>query len=322
MKTKIDIISGFLGAGKTTLIKKLLEENFYDDKIVIIENEFGEIGIDGTLIKKSGLEIKEINSGCICCTLMGDFEKSIKEVLEKFVPNRIIIEPSGVGKLSEIIKACKTDNLKEITLVNMIITVVDVERFDLYISNFGQFFEDQIKNAKTILLSRTQRSNQENIELVVKSIQKLNNKANIVTTPWENISGEKIVTLAEGISVKNQLVSLSDIKGVSHIHRKDYKTNKHNATDAFQSWSIETPKVFIESELKNILERLKNDEEFGTILRGKGIIQTENSQWRQFDYIPEEIQIKETFPDYTGRLCIIGTNLNRENLCNLFNLMI
>lgn len=221
VKTKIDIISGFLGAGKTTLIKKIIGHSFRSEKVVIIENEFGEIGIDGGLIKDSGFEIKEINSGCICCSLVGDFERSIEEIIIEINPDRIIIEPSGVGKLSEIIKACKTDKLRSSIQINMLLTVVDVERFNLYIENFGEFFEDQIKNGRTILLSRTQEASQEKIESVVREIQKINDRCNIVTTPWENLMIKDIVDLAE---MKFSNATSRQIKVVKNVRLKSKKT--------------------------------------------------------------------------------------------------
>jgi G3E family GTPase len=197
MKTKVDIISGFLGAGKTTLIKKLLEEKLYCEKLVIIENEFGEIGIDGNILKNTGIEVKEINSGCICCTLVGDLEKAIVEVITKYKPDRIIIEPSGVGKLSDVIKACDTLKLKELITINILITVVDVLKYNIYISNFGEFFENQIKSAKTIILSRSQKIENKKLEDVANAIRKLNANANIITTSWENLNVELIIAVSE-----------------------------------------------------------------------------------------------------------------------------
>lgn len=322
MKTKIDIISGFLGAGKTTLIKKLIEEKLYNEKVVIIENEFGEIGIDGELLKSSGLEIKEINSGCICCTLVGNFEKSITEIIDKFNPERIIVEPSGVGKLSEIIKACKKESLKSIVNINILMTVVDIEKFDLYSSNFGEFFEDQIKYGKTILLSRTQNASQKQIESVINSIRKINKKANIVTTPWEMLNSKQIVDLAENDlsnSLKYELFSSRKLKLASYnIKNSHISYNNHNASDTFQVWGIETPKIFNEYKIKDILEKLGDDNKFGTVVRGKGFLQIEENKWIQFDYIPQKLKIEETNADYTGRICIIGINLNREELNKAF----
>lgn len=304
MKTKIDIFSGFLGAGKTTLIKKILEEKFLNEKIVVIENEFGEIGIDGTLLKKTGLEIKEINSGCICCTLAGDFENAIKEIIDKFKPERIIIEPSGVAKLSEIIKVCEAERLKNITKINMVITVVDVEMFDLYILNFGEFFENQIKYANSILLSRTQEASQEKINSVKNSIRKLNRKASIIANPWNDISAGEIVALSE------TFFSFSNEQNDHAYH--------HHATEIFQVWGIETTRVFIEDEIQEVLNGFKKTENFGNILRGKGILKTHEDQWILFNYVPSKLEIKKIEGDYTGRLCIIGTELKKEQLNEAF----
>lgn len=346
MKIKIDVISGFLGAGKTTLIKKLLEEKLFGEKLVIIENEFGEIGIDGTLLKQSGIEIKELNSGCICCTLVGDFEKSIREVIEKFKPERIIIEPSGVGKLSEVVKACETPKLKEILQTNMLITVVDVFKYEVYLSNFGEFFENQIKNAKTIVLSRTQKAPQEKLESVVNSLQKLNGKANIVTTPWESLKAEQIISVAEedvALSLKNQLVMAENIVLRRNIHSENcncdndenkhahhhqagcgcesHSLHNHNADEVFEVWGVETPRKFDKNELRSMLKRLNESMTFGMVLRGKGILQTEKEGWIQFDFIPDEIQMGNAKVDYSGRVCIIGKNLNKLELSRLFHIV-
>ncbi|TYQ12698.1 UNVERIFIED_CONTAM: G3E family GTPase [Acetivibrio alkalicellulosi] len=339
MKVKVDIISGFLGAGKTTLIKKLLEEKLNTEKLVIIENEFGEIGIDGVLLKESGIEIKEINSGCICCTLVGDFEKSISEVIDKFKPERIIIEPSGVGKLSEVIKACNSKNLEHLIELNMITAVVDVIKYDMYISNFSEFYKNQIKNAKTVILSRTQKVQSENIESVAKAIKALNSTANIVTTPWDEIKGENIIALAQqdmSISLENKLIESKKIVLKKHSHGKSCKCNhsknhvhndncgcdnNHSADEVFEVWGLETPKRFNKSELGNILEGLKNDKIYGIVLRGKGIIQSfEDRKWIEFDFVPGEYEFRDSQADYTGRICFIGKNLNKTELAKLFEL--
>ncbi len=344
MKIKIDVISGFLGAGKTTLIKKLLEEKLFSGKLAIIENEFGENGIDGTLLKKSGIEIKELNSGCICCTLIGDFEKSIREVVEKFKPERIIIEPSGVGKLSEVVKACETSKLKEILQINMLITVVDVFKYEVYLSNFGEFFENQIKNAKTIVLSKTQKVSPEKLGAVVNSIGKLNRSANIVTTPWETLKAEQIVSVAEqdaAVSLENQLMAANKVVLKQEIHSGSCKcgcqnhvhhpqsacaceepqAHNHNADEVFEVWGVETPRKFDKNELRTVLKRLDESMIFGMVLRGKGILQTVTEDWVQFDFIPGEVQMSRVSADYTGRLCIIGKNLNKLELSRLFQIV-
>ncbi|MDQ2087635.1 GTP-binding protein [Herbivorax sp. ANBcel31] len=339
MKVKVDIISGFLGAGKTTLIKKLLEEKLNTEKLVIIENEFGEIGIDGTLLKKSGIEIKEINSGCICCSLVGDFEKSISEVIEKFKPERIIIEPSGVGKLSEVIKACSSKNLEKLLEPNMTITVVDVNKYDMYITNFSEFYKNQIKNAKTVVLSRTQKVQLEKIEDAVASIRKINKEANIVTTPWDEIKADNIIAVAEkdmSISLEKKLIEPKKIVLKKHVHGKSCNCNSsknhshnegcgcgdnHSANEVFEVWGIETPRRFEKIQLDNILEDLKNEKIYGIILRGKGIIQSlKDKKWIEFDFVPGEYQFRDSDADYTGRVCFIGKNLNKIELEKLFGI--
>lgn len=317
---KVDIFSGFLGAGKTMLIKKLISENLNNENIAIIENEFGEVGIDGTILRKSNIQVKEINAGCICCTIAGDFKKAILEVINKFNPKRIIIEPSGVGKLSEILNVCKDKELKDKIEINMIITVVDVLKYDMYISNFSEFYSNQIINAKTIMLSRTQKASSENIEKVTTAIRKLNNKGNIITTPWDKLSAERIIAAAEQ-NLKDSLEGEVNLlkKSTSNFSFKlKARINNHHANEVFETWGVETPKRFCKLSLENILNRLQDSKLYGTVLRAKGIIQTGEDEWMQFDYVPEEIQMKNTKPDYSGRLCIIGSNLNRNNIKNLF----
>lgn len=321
MKSKVDIISGFLGAGKTTLIKKMLEEKLHTEKVVIIENEFGEVGIDGSVLKNSGIEVREINSGCICCTLVGDFTRAIQEVIMKYTPDRIIIEPSGVGKLSDVIKACDTPKLKEILTINMLIAVVDALKYQIYKINFGEFFENQIKHAKTIILSRSQKVENKKLEAIAASIHESNPSANIITTPWEALPSEHIISVAEqdtSVSLEHQLTD-------TPVHHKDCKcgchhehSHNHNASEVFDVWGVETPKIFEEKELNTKLKALENENLYGTILRAKAILQLEQNKWVQFDYVPGEFEIKNTNANYTGRLCIIGKNLKKDELYNLF----
>ncbi|WP_312047845.1 CobW family GTP-binding protein [Anaerotignum sp.] len=327
--TKIDIISGFLGSGKTTLIKKLLDEALFQEKIVVIENEFGEMGIDGTILKKSGIEIKELYSGCICCSLAGDFEQTIQEVIHKFQPTRIIIEPSGVGKLSEVLRACKVVGLQDTLQINMLITVVDVLKFEMYHTNFGEFFVNQIAHAKTILLSRTEKASSEALEKVLREIRKINDKAKVVTTPLENLNGEKIISIAEGNEVKT-LENLMEEARVArkgpclrsyqqkHNHHEDCGCNHgHHADEVFEVWGMETPQIFNEERIKNNLAMLEDESKVGVILRGKGFLQVEDA-WIQFDYTPGEIKVEKAEPEYTGKICIIGCQLNRDELERLF----
>lgn len=320
MATKIDIVSGFLGAGKTTLIKKLLKEKLHKERVVLIENEFGEIGIDGGILRDSGIEIKEMNSGCICCSLVGDFTIALKEVFRKYNPHRVIIEPSGVGKLSSVIDACKKFEKLSDAKLNMVIAVVDALKYRMYISNFGEFFKDQIGNAKTVILSRTQKSDQEKLLYVAKDIQSRNKAANIVTTSWDSIDSETIISAAEqdaANSLENQ------IRLKIKLRKPDsYSQSKlnHSAHDVFSNWGIETPRIFNESMIKKSLEQLSNTSIYGNVLRAKGIVPTEKGNWIQFDYVPNEIDIKQISPDYTGRICVIGEKLDKSALQVLFSI--
>ena len=330
MKTKVDIISGFLGAGKTTLIKRLLEGEVAREKLVIIENEFGEIGIDGNNLKSHGIEVKEITSGCICCTLVGDFGKAIEDVLLQYRPDRIVIEPSGVGKLSDIIKACAVPEFTEVLEINMLVAVVDVTKYDIYSANFGEFFEDQIKHAKTVVLSRTQRISHAGLQSVVDSIRLLNAKANIITTSWDNLSAERIIVVAEqgvSASLENELIHDKITAYPFPMHQNNCTCGcvpelsvNHAATDLFSVWGVETPKIFKEDILKSLLEGLGKNESLGMILRGKGILQTGTDSWVRFDYVPGEYDFKGTAADYTGRLCIIGKGLDTAELSRFFGI--
>lgn len=318
--TKIDIVSGFLGAGKTTLIKKLLEESFVGEKVVLIENEFGEVGIDGSILKDYGIEIKEMNSGCICCTIAGDFSLALKELLMLYHPDRIIIEPSGVGKLSDVINGCKKFLKNGEVELNMCITVVDALKYKVYIKNFSEFYSNQLKNAKTIILSRTQNAKADVIKNIINDVHKYNQKAHIVTTDWEKVSGEKIIKLAEyseNISEWNLLLNEFEDEH-EHHHLKHHHSEHHHADEVFQVWGKETAKIFDRSKIDAILNNLVNID--GNILRAKGIIQTKNDQWIQFDYVPEEVIIRDTKPNCTGRICVIGENVNEAELSEIFEL--
>lgn len=328
MTTKIDIVSGFLGAGKTTLIKKLLRDNLTSEKVVLIENEFGEIGIDSGILKNSGIEIKEINSGCICCSLVGDFASALKEVFRKYTPDRVIIEPSGVGKLSGVIEACKKIENQADGAVNMCITVVDATKYKMYINNFGEFFEDQIVNARTIVLSRTQKTAPDKLSAVVKDIQKRNPKATLVTTEWEKLSGTAIIAAAEQ-GIANSLETQVRLKVT--LHRANFSNNtgklnqmhgnhNHQAGEIFESWGIETPHIFTEDGISHILKEISYENIYGSVLRAKGIVQVEKDSWLQFDYVPGEFEVKPIEPDYTGRICVIGESLDKTALAKLFSI--
>ncbi|EDS77533.1 cobalamin synthesis protein CobW [Clostridium botulinum C str. Eklund] len=313
-KTKIDIFSGFLGAGKTMLIKKLIKEELNKEKIVIIENEFGEVGIDGAILKETKIEVKEINAGCICCTIVNDFTKAIKEITEKFHPDRIIIEPSGVAKLSEILETLKREELKEIVSINIVMTVVDILKFDMYLKNFSDFYKNQIANAKTIILSRTQLTSNDNILKVTNEIKKINGDATIITTPWHDITAINILesTNKEKESIIKKFNLLITPKNVK-IKKVATKTN-----ETFQFCSIETPKEFSKEKLRKIFDMLEKDSSLGHILRGKGIVKNDLKEWMQFNYVPGELTFEKSFPEYTSLICIIGSNLNKVAIKALF----
>ena len=330
--TKIDVFSGFLGAGKTTLIKKLLSEAFKGEKLVLIENEFGEISIDGGFLKETGIEISEMSSGCICCSLVGDFSKALREVKEKFNPDRILIEPSGVGKLSDVIAAVEKTIAEDSDLVlNSAVTVCDAGKVRIFMKNFGEFYNNQVESARTIILSRTQNLSQDKLEAVVAALREKNPAAAIITTPWAELDGSNILEAMEHISMAQQLLekvrAMSRMAGNdAHEHHHDHDhgpdcdcgCHGHHADEVFASWGIETPKVFTEDELKSILTAL-DSEEYGIILRAKGIVRSAEG-WIEFDYVPGEYEIRCGRADYTGRLCVIGSALREEKLPELFGI--
>ena len=320
--TKIDIFSGFLGAGKTTLIKKLVKEAYGKEKIVIIENEFGEIGIDGKFLSDAGIEITEMNSGCICCSLVGDFKEALKKVLDDFSPDRIIIEPSGVGKLSDVIKSVTGIGVSEIQL-NCVTAVVDAQKCKMYTKNFGEFFNDQIKSAKSIVLSRTGKMNNEKINETVDIIKNLNNEALIITTDWEILDGKKILQAIEtGFNAKD-LMKDEECPVCHHHHDHDehchHEHHHHHADDVFTSWGKETAKKYNKEMIEKCLSEIENDEKYGTVLRAKGVVEGEN-EWIYFDYVPGEADVRNGEADVTGRLCVIGAKLNENALCELFEI--
>ncbi|MBE6013830.1 MAG: GTP-binding protein [Lachnospiraceae bacterium] len=365
--TKTAVFSGFLGAGKTTLIKKLIKEVYEGQKIVLIENEFGEIGIDGGFLKDAGIEITEMNQGCICCSLVGDFDKALKEVVETYHPDRIIIEPSGVGKLSDVIKAIKNVSKDAGLELDCAVAVVDAKKAKMYMKNFGEFFSNQIENATTIVLSRTQMVTEEKLSQAVELVKGLNDKAAIITTPWEEIEGSVIVKAMEG---KNDLLE-SLVEEYEHEHEHEHHHDHdhdhhhhehdenctcgchdhdhehhhhdhdhdhdhhhdhdhdhehhhdheghHHADDVFTSWGMETPAKFTEDKIKSILEKLSGESgEYGVILRAKGIVPAEEGEWIHFDMVPGEYEIRRGAADYTGRLCVIGTELKEDKIRDLF----
>ena len=382
--TKIDIISGFLGAGKTTLIKKLIAESFSGQKVVLIENEFGEIGIDGGFLRDAGINITEMNSGCICCSLVGDFKEALSKVIEEYSPDRIIIEPSGVGKLSDVAKAVERVNEKEDAVtINSLVAVVDGTKAKMYMKNFGEFFNNQIESAGTIIISRTQGMSEDKLMALNSLLREHNKEAVIITTPWYDIKGGQILDAMEkGHTLVEELIDemkklLDDDEddedehehehhhhhhdddedeyehehhhhdddddedeedehehhhhhdhGDEHGHHHHHHHHHHHegeldADDVFQSWGTETPKKFAKDEIEDILKKLADAEcrQFGMILRAKGIVpDKDSSKWYEFDLTPGEYEIREASPDYTGRLCVIGSDLKEEEVEKLWNL--
>ena len=332
--SKFDIISGFLGAGKTTLIKKLIKESLNKEKIVLIENEFGEIGIDGSFLKDSGIQVNEMNSGCICCSLVGDFSIALKQVIQDYHPDRIIIEPSGVGKLSDVIQAVKDLNDKELTL-NSFVAVIDAKKCQTYSLNFGEFFNNQIEYASTIILSRTQDIDQDRLNNCIKVIKEFNQNANIITTPWLEMSGDLILAALENKdSLKDSLMKDIEIcKTCGHHHDEHcdhphehhhdeechcHHEHHHDAHDIFNSIGKETIHTYSREQLESILKTLSTSDEFGGILRAKGILQTPEKSWLHFDLVPGEYEIRSGTSDYTGRICVIGHQLNEAKIEELF----
>ena len=381
--TKIDIISGFLGAGKTTLFQQLLAEAFPGEKLVLIENEFGEISIDGGFLKESGVQISEMSSGCICCSLVGDFNKALKEVQAQFHPDRILIEPSGVGKLSDVIVAVENTvaDVPDMKL-NSFVTVADATKVKVYMKNFGEFYNNQIESAGTIILSRTQKLTQEKLEAAVALLREKNPDAAILTTPWDDLDGKIILSAMEKVSLADELLAkmreeheaeeaehahhhhdheeqehhhhdhdeeeCDDPDCACHHHHDDdedehehhhdhdhehhhdedecddpncscHHHHHHHADEVFTSWGKETPKPFTQADIERILTALDSGE-YGKILRAKGIVNGENSAWIEFDYVPEEHDLRVGHPDYTGRLCVIGAELKEDKLAELFGL--
>ena len=330
---KIDIISGFLGAGKTTLIKKLIAEAFPGEKLVLIENEFGEIGIDGGFLKESGIQITEMNSGCICCSLVGDFGEALKEVLEKYAPDRVIIEPSGVGKLSDVVKAVK--NIGDTVTINSTATVVDASKCKMYMKNYGEFYNNQIEYAGTVILSRTQNVSAEKLDTCLKMIREKNQEASVITTPWDEIDAKNILEAMEKVnSLEKELLEEHEHHHHhdgecchhehEHHHHHDgecchHEHGHHHADDVFTSMGIETAHKFTEEELKGIIDTLANSKEYGEVLRAKGIVAAAEGEWFHFDLVPEETEIRRGAADFTGRICVIGSALDEEKVKELFH---
>ena len=378
--TKVDIISGFLGAGKTTFIKELISKVYSGEKMVLIENEFGEIGVDSRFMQDAGIEVTEMNSGCICCTLVGDFARALKQVVDTYHPDRIIIEPSGVGKLSDVAKAVSDMQEDAQIKVDSLITVVDGKKAKMYMKNFGEFFDNQIEYANTIVLSRTQMMDEAKLKECIELLREKNEEAAIVTTEWDKLSGDMIkAALEQGHDLKKEMMEL-----ISHMHHEhhdhehhhdhdhehhhdhdhghhhhdhehdhDHEEHEHHdhehhhdhgadctcgchdhdheehhhdhehehhhhADEVFTSWGIETVHRFSRAELEDLLKLLSMTQDFGTVLRAKGIVQTEEGGWLEFDMVPEETEIRDCKPDYIGRICVIGTELKKDELEKVF----
>ncbi|MDD8048842.1 MAG: GTP-binding protein [Thomasclavelia sp.] len=331
--SKVEIVSGFLGAGKTTLIKKLIKDSYKNDKVVLIENEFGEIGIDGTFLQDSGVTINEINSGCICCSLVGDFEQALLEVINKYHPDRIIIEPSGVGKLSDIISAVLSVKSNEIDIDNLI-TVIDAKKVKMYIKNFGEFYNDQVKNASLLVLSRTDNMSDEEIDNCLHMLKDINPSAPVVTTPWDNISGDDILK-ANDIDLSKELIKECAKEEhhhdhehehhhdhehehhhdhENHHHDHEHHHHDHDADEVFNSIGFDTAKIFSKDELVGILDKLSNE----NVLRCKGFVDSGNNDWWYFDMVPDEFDIRLGKPMYSGKICVIGHDLSEKEMKDLF----
>ncbi len=321
--TKITIISGFLGAGKTTLIKKLIPTAYKGEKLVLIENEFGEIGIDGGFLKEAGIQITEMNSGCICCSLVGDFGTAMEQVLAQYAPDRIVIEPSGVGKLSDVIRAVQRLNAP-VELAGFV-TVADAAKCRVYMKNFGEFYNNQIEHASAILLSRTQNLPEEKLQAAVALLRAHNEKAPIVTTPWDELSGEQLLdAMEQKNSLMAALTALAEQAAHEHEHEhhhghehEHHHEGHHHADEVFTSWGMESPRKFTEAEIAFCLNALDSGS-YGSVLRAKGIVPAPDGTWLHFDYVPGEQEIRTGAADYTGRLCVIGAQLNESALRALF----
>lgn len=343
--TTIDIYSGFLGAGKTTLIKKMIREAYQGEKIVLIENEFGEIGIDGGFMQDAGIQVNEMNSGCICCSLVGDFGRALKQVISDYHPDRILIEPSGVGKLSDVIGAVERVADESVTLGSFI-TVADATKCKVYLKNFGEFYTNQIETASAIILSRTGSISEEKLAAAVALLREHNQNAVIITTPWDQLSGAQILeamqkqhTLTEELadmirSAQSEEDDEDEEEEHHHHHHHDdanedddhehhcchhhHHHHGHDADEVFQSWGVETPKKFTEEEIRNALAALDNGETYGIVLRAKGIVPTADGTWLHFDHVPGEIDVRTGTAAVTGRLCVIGSKLDEKALAALF----
>lgn len=333
--TKVDIFSGFLGAGKTTLIKKLIEEAYKGEQVVLIENEFGEIGIDGGFLRDAGVEINEMNSGCICCSLVGDFGKALEKVLDQFHPDRILIEPSGVGKLSDIIQAVEDLDLDHVKL-NGFTTVVDAKKAKIYMKNFGEFYNNQVEHASSIILSHTAGMDEEKLEKVVELLREHNEHAVIITTDWDELDGKQILAAMERRdTIEEALHHLEEEQEHEHHHEHHHDHDHddhcccghdhdheghHHADEVFDSIGIETTKKFTQEKIREVLGAIEDQHKYGFVLRAKGIVAGEDGQWIHFDYVPGEPDVRNGSAEVTGRICVIGTDIDEGKIRQLFEL--
>ena len=328
--TKIDIFSGFLGAGKTTLIKKLIQESFAGQQIVLIENEFGEIGIDGGFLQQSGIRINELNAGCICCSLVGDFRTALQQVVEQYHPDRILIEPSGVGKLSDVTRAVEGVSEHLDVELNSFVTVADVNKVKLYMKNFGEFYDDQVSHASCILLSRTQTAPEDKVAAAVALLRQKNPTATIVTTDWNNLTGEQILkAMSTQSDFKAELVAMAAQANAAHEHEHEHHHHDHDgecccghhhdhhADEVFTSWGVETARRFSKAEIEHALEELDSGK-YGMILRSKGIVDGGADGWLEFDYVPGEHEVRAHNADIGGKLVVIGSKLDEAAIAALF----
>ena len=319
--TKIDIYSGFLGAGKTTLIKKMIQEAYRGQKLVLIENEFGQIGIDGGFLQDAGINIKEMNSGCICCSLVGDFGKALTQVIAEYNPDRIVIEPSGVGKLSDVIAAVNKVTDENVTL-GFTVAVVDAGKVKVYSKNFGEFYNNQVQTADTIVLSRTDAISQQKLDTAVAMLREQNPHATIVTTAWDQLTGEQLYEAMEGkASVQAELAHMAHEhhhhEHGEECHCHDHEHGHHHADDVFVSWGVETAAKFTAERIGTALKKL-DSREYGFVLRAKGIVAAQDGTWIHFDYVPGETNIRTGSAAVTGKLCVIGSEIDQADLAELF----
>lgn len=326
MKAKINVFSGFLGSGKTTLIRKMVEGGFPGEKLVILENEYGDISIDDKFLKNTGIQISGINSGCICCSMSGDFITSIESITEWMNPDRILVEPSGIGRLSDILGVLNGP-CKRFADVMGVVTVVDACKFDLYLKNYQGYYDNQLSNTRCVMLNRTEKLSLETVKRIVDKIHEINPEATIMTTPWNELTPEQIRDAIENkCSLEKMIADMADESDIVCHHHHDHNHEHHHdhdhehGNDPFDSWGIQTPSKYSRDNLVDMLRLLDNKDEFGEVLRAKGVVPASDGNWLHFDYVPGEIDIREGSSSITGQICVIGTNIDKVRLKELFEL--